>query len=55
MTLPVGFTHQIITLSLERSVYLAGFGQNRLAQSVQASIVTNTLALILLTGGFLNV
>ena len=45
MTLCVGYAHQTITPTLERPVYLAGFGQNRLAQSVHDDLYVRALAL----------
>jgi len=45
MTLCVGYAHRTITPTLERPVYLAGFGQNRLAQSVHDDLYVRALAL----------
>jgi hypothetical protein len=41
----VGYAQQAITPSLERAVYLAGFGQNRVAQSVHDDLYVRALAL----------
>jgi hypothetical protein len=45
MTLQVGYAQTIITPSLARPVYLAGFGQNRLARSVHDQLYVRVLAL----------
>ena len=45
MTLHVGFAHQAITPTLERTVYLAGFGQNRPARSIHDDLYVRALAL----------
>lgn len=45
MPLRIGFARQTITPSLERPVYLAGFGQNRPAQSVHDDLWACALAL----------
>ena len=43
--LTVGTAQQIITPSLERPVYLAGFGQNRVAQKIHDDLTVRALAL----------
>lgn len=43
--LKIGFSHQPITLTLDRLVYLAGFGQNRLAQTIHDDLTVRALAL----------
>lgn len=45
MSLKVGFSQMTITPSLEFPVYLAGFGQNRLAESVHDELTVRALAL----------
>jgi hypothetical protein len=45
MALWVGYAQAVITPSLERPVYLAGFGQNRLAESVHDDLYVRALAL----------
>ncbi|UCC64907.1 MAG: hypothetical protein JSV36_07665, partial [Anaerolineae bacterium] len=45
MTLQVGYAQKTITPSLERPVYLAGFGQNRRAESVHDDLTVRALAL----------
>ncbi|UCC51769.1 MAG: hypothetical protein JSV68_22105 [Anaerolineaceae bacterium] len=45
MPLQVGYTQQIITPSLDKSVYLAGFGRNRRAQSVHDDLFVRAMAL----------
>ncbi len=45
MTLQIGYAQDTITPSLERPVYLAGFGQNRLAESVHDDLYVRALAL----------
>lgn len=41
----IGYAQQIITPSLDRPVFLAGFGQNRLAQTVHDDLYARALAL----------
>jgi len=41
----VGYAQQIITPSLDRPVFLAGFGQNRRAQTVHDDLYARALAL----------
>lgn len=45
MTLQVGYAQEIITPALDRPVYLAGFGQNRRAESVHDDLSVRALAL----------
>lgn len=45
MTLTVGYAQATITPSLDRPVYLAGFGRNRRAQSVHDDLFVRALAL----------
>jgi hypothetical protein len=45
MTLRVGYAQGTITPSLESPVYLAGFGQNRLAETVHDDLYVRVLAL----------
>ena len=45
MTLRIGYAQQTITPSLESPVYLAGFGQNRLAETVHDDLYVRVLAL----------
>ena len=45
MTLHIGFAYRPITPSLDRPVYLAGFGQNRTAQSIHDDLYVRALAL----------
>ncbi|MEM7114313.1 MAG: hypothetical protein AAF614_17895 [Chloroflexota bacterium] len=45
MTFQIGYTQTTITPSLESSVYLAGFGQNRRAQTVHDDLFVRALAL----------
>jgi hypothetical protein len=47
MTIKVGYAQEKITPSLERPVYLAGFGQNRRAETVNDDLYVNALALSL--------
>ncbi len=47
MTLKVGYAQEIVTPSLERPVYLAGFGQNRAAETVHDDLYARALALSL--------
>jgi hypothetical protein len=44
-TLQIGYAQKTITPSLERPVYLAGFGQNRRAESVHDDLYVRALAL----------
>jgi hypothetical protein len=46
MVFQVGYAQEIITPSLERPVYLAGFGRNRRAQSVHDDLYVRALALV---------
>jgi hypothetical protein len=46
MTLHVGYAQDTITPALDRPVYLAGFGQNRRAESVHDDLYARALALI---------
>lgn len=43
--LTIGYTQQIITPDINQTVYLAGFGQNRVAQSVHDDLYLRALAL----------
>ncbi|MCP4515446.1 MAG: hypothetical protein GY824_09490, partial [Delftia sp.] len=45
MNLRIGYAQQTITPSLEQPVYLAGFDQNRLAQTVHDELYARALAL----------
>ena len=45
MSLQIGYAQQIITPSLDRPVYLAGFGKNRVAKSVHDDLYARALAL----------
>ncbi len=45
MTFSVGFTQNFITPGLDKPVYLAGFGQNRHAESVHDDLTVRALAL----------
>ncbi len=45
MALSIGYAEGVITPPLERPVYLAGFGQNRLAESVHDDLYVRALAL----------
>jgi hypothetical protein len=45
MTLQIGYAEETITPSLARPVYLAGFGQNRTAESVHDDLYVRALAL----------
>jgi hypothetical protein len=45
MTLQIGYAEETITPSLARPVYLAGFGQNRTAESVHDGLYVRVLAL----------
>jgi hypothetical protein len=45
MTLQIGYAQETITPSLARPVYLAGFGQNRTAESVHDDLYVRVLAL----------
>ena len=45
MTLHIGYAQAIITPSLDRPVFLAGFGRNRRAQSVHDDLYARALAL----------
>lgn len=45
MTLKVGYSQDIITPSLDRPVFLAGFGQNRRAQTIHDDLFVRALAL----------
>lgn len=45
MTLLVGYAKQVITPSLDRTVYLAGFGQNRRAESIHDNLYVCALSL----------
>jgi hypothetical protein len=45
MTLSAGYAQAVITPSLERPVYLAGFGRNRTAESVHDDLYVRALAL----------
>jgi hypothetical protein len=45
MTLEIGYAQDTITPSLAKAVYLAGFGQNRRAQSVHDDLTVRVLAL----------
>ena len=47
MAFKVGYAQEIITPSLERPVYLAGFGQNRRAETVHDDLYVKALALSL--------
>ena len=47
MSLSIGYAQEIITPSLERPVYLAGFDQNRRAESVHDDLYVRALALVL--------
>jgi hypothetical protein len=47
MTFEVGYAQEIITPSLARPVYLAGFGQNRAAETVHDDLYARALALSL--------
>ncbi|HLE27628.1 MAG TPA: neutral/alkaline non-lysosomal ceramidase N-terminal domain-containing protein [Anaerolineales bacterium] len=47
MPLAIGYVHRVITPALDRPVYLAGFGQNRVAQSVHDDLYVRALALTL--------
>jgi len=47
MSFSLGFAQQIITPSLDRPVYLAGFGQNRVAQGIHDDLYIRALALTL--------
>ncbi len=44
MTLLAGHAQAVITPNLERSVFLAGFGQNRRAESVHDDLYAHALA-----------
>jgi hypothetical protein len=46
MTLQIGFAQQIITPSLDRPVYLAGFGRNRRAWAIHDDLYIKALALV---------
>jgi len=43
--LTIGYAQQTITPSLEKKVYLAGFGNNRLAQTIHDDLYARALAL----------
>jgi hypothetical protein len=45
MMLQIGFSQAIITPSLDRTVFLAGFGQNRRAQTIHDDLSVRALAL----------
>jgi len=45
VTLQVGYAQEIITPALDRPVYLAGFGQNRRAESIHDDLYVRALAL----------
>jgi hypothetical protein len=45
MTYKVGYSQSLITPSLDRPVYLAGFGQDRRAQSIHDDLTVRSLAL----------
>lgn len=45
MTIQVGYSQGCLTPKLERSVYLAGFGRNRIAKSVHDDLYVRALAL----------
>jgi hypothetical protein len=47
MSLRLGYAQDIISPSLERPIYLAGFGQNRRAESVRDELTVRALALAL--------
>lgn len=47
MNLQVGYAQDVVTPSLERPVYLAGFGRNRRAESVHDDLYVRALALAL--------
>jgi len=46
MTLQIGYAQATITPALDRPVYLAGFGQNRTAESVHDDLYVRALALV---------
>ena len=46
MSLQIGYAQSVITPSLERPVYLAGFGRNRRAVSVHDELFARVLALV---------
>jgi hypothetical protein len=45
MPLLAGYAEQVITPSLDRPVYLAGFGQNRRAESIHDNLYVRALSL----------
>ena len=45
MTLQIGFAQALITPSLDRPVFLAGFGRNRRAETVHDELTVRALAL----------
>lgn len=45
MTLQIGYAQQTITPALEPPVYLAGFGRNRVAQTIHDDLYVRALAL----------